>query len=309
MIFVIVYLFGGYMHLDKLPNNKKNSSFIELQHGLAVCVNSADDLNAIDISKAFPSSDKCLCFNCQLQGKLSMQVKDRKLVTHKGDLTFGFADGETFHLQHSKDFCNIEVMIMPELLNVLIGDMDFQFSCLNEKVNFFLQHYQIQQNKNVLSCARQLFYLMQNTDCKITNRLLLYAHVLKYLNWYFKSFDNYLGHQEFTQWEYQQFNDARDYLISDLTNPPTIDWLAKQVGLNHSKLKKGFKQIFGKSIYAYYLTERMNKAKQLLTENSVTETAIMLGYSNISHFSSAFRKQFGVLPKEMRRQHSYNNVK
>ena len=307
MIFVIVCLFGGYMHLDKLPNNKKNSSFIELQPGLAVCVNSADDLNAIDISKAFPSSDKCLCFNCQLQGKLSMQVKNRKLVTHKGDLTFGFADGETFHLQHSKDFCNIEVMIMPELLDVLLGEMDFQFSNLDKKVNFFLHHHPIHQNSNVLSCARELFYLMQNTDQ--SNRLLVYAHVLKYLNWYFKSFDNHLGRQEFTQWEYKQFNDARDYLISDLTNPPTIDWLAKQVGLNHSKLKKGFKQIFGKSIYAYYLTERMNKAKQLLIENSVTETAIMLGYSNISHFSSAFRKQFGVLPKEMRRQYSYNNVK
>ncbi len=39
-------------------------------------------------------------------------------------------------------------------------------------------------------------------------------------------------------------------------------------------------------------------------ENSVTETAVMMGYSNISHFSSAFRKQFGVLPKEIRRQNS-----
>ena len=292
------------MHLDKLPNNKKNSSFIELQPGLAVCVNSADDLNAIDISKAFPSSDKCLCFNCQLQGKLSLQVKDRKLVTHKGDLTFGFADGETFHLQHSKDFCNIEVMIMPELLDVLLGEMDFQFSNLDKKVNFFLHHHPIHQNSNVLSCARQLFYLMQNTDCKITNRLLLYAHVLKYLNWYFKSFEQQSTKHEFTQWEYQQLNHARNCLISDLTCPPTINCLAKQTGLNQSKLKKGFKQIFGKSIYAYFLAERMHKAKQLLAEYSVTETAIMMGYSNISHFSSAFRKQFGVLPKEIRRQYS-----
>ncbi|WP_143424094.1 helix-turn-helix domain-containing protein, partial [Gilliamella apicola] len=156
----------------------------------------------------------------------------------------------------------------------------------------------------VLSCARQLFYLMQNTDCKVTNRLLLYAHVLKYLNWYFKSFDSLLTKEEFTQWEYEQFNHVRNYLVSDLTNPPTIEWLAKQVGINQSKLKKGFKQVFGKSIYAYFLTERMNKAKQLLMENSVTETAVMMGYSNISHFSSAFRKQFGVLPKEIRRQNS-----
>ena len=49
----------------------------------------------------------------------------------------------------------------------------------------------------------------------------------------------------------------------------------------------------------------MNKAKQLLVTNSVTETAIIMGYSNISHFSSAFRKQFGVLPKEVRQQNAY----
>ncbi len=305
---------GGRMHLDDLltSNNfnsdSKGCSYIELQPGLAVCVVTADELNAIDTSKEFPSSDNCLCFSCQLQGKLSMQVKGRKFVTSKGDLTFGFSDGETFHLQHSADFCNLEVMIMPELLDVLLGDMDFQFSCLDKKVNFFLHHQQIEQNVNVLSCACQLFHLMQNTDCKVTNRLLLYANVLEYLNWYFKTFDSHLEKQEFTHREYKQITSARDYLVSDLSNAPTIDWLAKQVGLNQSKLKKGFKKVFGKSIYAYFLAERMSKAKQLLVDNSVTETAIIMGYSNISHFSSAFRKQFGVLPKEVRRQHSYSFI-
>lgn len=298
------------MHLYEMLNNYKSdnniygSISIELQPGLSVSMVTAEHLNAIDVYKQFPSSNNYLCFNCQLQGELNVKVKDRQFITHKGDLTFGFANGETFHLQHSKDFCNIEVMIMPKLLDILIKDMDFHFSCLSEKVDFFLQHLQIHQSINVLSCARQLFYLMQNTDCKVTNRLLLYAHVLKYLNWYFKSFDSLLTKEEFTQWEYEQFNYVRNYLVSDLTNPPTIEWLAKQVGINQSKLKKGFKQVFGKSIYAYFLTERMNKAKQLLMENSVTETAVMMGYSNISHFSSAFRKQFGVLPKEIRRQNS-----
>ena len=296
--------FDNQLTNKNLNYSGKGLSYIELQPGLAICINSAADLNAVDVSKTFSSSENCLCFNCQLQGKLSVQIKDKKFVSKEGDLTFGFADGEIFHLQHSKDFCNIEVMIMPKLLDVLIGDMDFQFSCLDHKINFFLQHYQKQQNKNVLSCARQLFYLMQNTDCKITNRLLLYAHVLKYLNWYFKSFEQQSTKHEFTQWEYQQLNHARNCLISDLTCPPTINCLAKQTGLNQSKLKKGFKQIFGKSIYAYFLAERMHKAKQLLAEYSVTETAIMMGYSNISHFSSAFRKQFGVLPKEIRRQYS-----
>lgn len=301
---------GGYMHSNELLVNdsylsgNKGCSYIELQPGLAVYATTANDLNATDVYKGFASSNNYLCFSCQLQGKLNIQVKARKVVISQGGLTFGFANGETFYLQHSKDFCNLEVMVMPQLLNVLLGDIAFQFSCLDNKLEFFLHHYQIEKNTNVLSCARQLFHLMQNTDCKVTNRLLLYAHVLEYLNWYFKIFDSQQEKQQFSQREYLQLNKARDYLLSDLSSPPTIDWLARRVGLNTSKLKKGFKQVFGKSIYAYFLTERMYKAKQLLMANSVTETAILMGYSNVSHFSAAFRKQFGVLPKEMRRQHS-----
>lgn len=311
MIFVIVYLLykedilGDLVSFDNFKSKYNRCSYVELQNGLAVSIFNADDLNAIDACKAFPSSDNYLSFSCQLQGKLSMQVNSRKIVTSQGDLTFGFADGEIFYLQHSKDFCNVEVMIMPQLLKVILGDIAFPFSNLDNKIKFFLHHYQIEKNVNVISCARQLFYLIQNTDCEVTNRLLLYAHVLEYLNWYLKAFNSDLEKQELNKREYTQINNAREYLVSDLSNPPTIDCLAKRVGLNQSKLKKGFKQIFGKSIYAYFLAERMHKAKQLLVANSVTETAIIMGYSNISHFSSAFRKQFGVLPKEIRSQYAY----
>lgn len=302
---------GAYMHLDEILKNYRpdnhvdGSSYIELQPGLSVCVVTAEHLNAVDVCKKFPSCNNHVCFNCQLQGKLQMQIKDRHFSTHKGDLIFGFTGGENFCLQHSDDFCNVEVMVMPKLLEVLLGDIDFQFSCLDHNMNFFLHHHKLEANKNVLSSARQLYHLIRNTDCRVTNRLLLYAYVLEYLNWYFHAFNSCLGKQEFTQREYKQINVAHDYLLKDLSSAPTIDWLAKQVGMNQNKLKKGFKKVFGKSIYAYFLAERMNKAKQLLVTNSVTETAIIMGYSNISHFSSAFRKQFGVLPKEVRQQNAY----
>jgi len=94
---------------------------------------------------------------------------------------------------------------------------------------------------------------------------------------------------------------ARDRLLRDLDAPPTIAELARETGLNQLKLKRGFKQIFGSSIYALFQRERMDRARQLLQDHDVTETAMLLGYSNVSHFSSAFRKQFGVLPREARR--------
>jgi len=87
-----------------------------------------------------------------------------------------------------------------------------------------------------------------------------------------------------------------------LSSPPTIEQLARETGLNQLKIKQGFKVLFGTTTYGLFQRERMERALTLLQTNSVTETASLLGYSNISHFSSAFRKQFGVLPSRVRRR-------
>jgi len=94
---------------------------------------------------------------------------------------------------------------------------------------------------------------------------------------------------------------AREQLLSDLSRPPTIEQLARESGLNALKIKRGFKALFGTTVYGLFQRERMQRVWLLLQHRSVTETALMLGYSNISHFSATFRKQFGVLPSEIKR--------
>lgn len=64
--------------------------------------------------------------------------------------------------------------------------------------------------------------------------------------------------------------------------------------------------MFGTSVYGCFQEERMKRAMELLKNNNVTETAVALGYSNISHFSTAFRKQYSVLPKDARRELMYD---
>lgn len=94
---------------------------------------------------------------------------------------------------------------------------------------------------------------------------------------------------------------ARDILVQNLENPITIRELSRKVAINECYLKKGFKEIFGTTIYDYFQKERMEKARWLLYEKgfSVSETAGMLGYSCISHFSTAFRKHTGLKPCEL----------
>jgi AraC family transcriptional activator of pyochelin receptor len=91
---------------------------------------------------------------------------------------------------------------------------------------------------------------------------------------------------------------ARDYLLEHIDAPPTLSALAKVVGVNEFKLKKGFKEVFGTTVFNYLAAQRMETAKiELLQKNkSITELAYELGYSSPQHFSKAFKKVYGVPP-------------
>lgn len=98
----------------------------------------------------------------------------------------------------------------------------------------------------------------------------------------------------------ERIHSARDILISDLENPPSLQTLAAQVGVNEKKLKIGFRQIYDTSVFGYFREHRMQKAHELLRlgDHNVTEAAFAVGYQSLSHFSQAFKERFGILPKE-----------
>jgi AraC-like DNA-binding protein len=96
---------------------------------------------------------------------------------------------------------------------------------------------------------------------------------------------------------------ARDILLTRLDSPITIRELARKVAMNECYLKKGFKAMFGTTVYDYFQKERMERARTLLYEQglSVSEVALQMGYSCISHFSTAFKKHTGLRPCELLR--------
>ena len=94
---------------------------------------------------------------------------------------------------------------------------------------------------------------------------------------------------------------AREILLQHIGEPITIKALSRKVAINECYLKKGFKEIFGTTIFDFYQGQRMEHAKYLLYEKglSVTEVSLSLGYSSISHFSTAFKKHTGLKPCEL----------
>lgn len=99
----------------------------------------------------------------------------------------------------------------------------------------------------------------------------------------------------------EKISKARDILIEHIGEPITIKELSRKVAINECYLKKGFKEMFGTTIFDFYQSQRMEHARYLLYEKglSVTDVSVMLGYSSISHFSTAFKKHTGLKPCEL----------
>jgi len=82
---------------------------------------------------------------------------------------------------------------------------------------------------------------------------------------------------------------------------PSIPELASEFNLSPSTLKRHFKIVYGKNIQTYYLANKMAIGKSLIISKSktISEIAFALGYSKLNSFSKAFKKQYGILPKEV----------
>jgi AraC-like DNA-binding protein len=98
----------------------------------------------------------------------------------------------------------------------------------------------------------------------------------------------------------KRIRQAKEIMISHMAEPPSLPELAKQVGLSLKKLKEGFKQIYGDSVYSFLFDYKMEHARRLLEtgQNNVNEVGLKVGYSTSSHFIAAFKKKYATTPKK-----------
>ncbi|MDX1315585.1 MAG: AraC family transcriptional regulator [Eudoraea sp.] len=93
---------------------------------------------------------------------------------------------------------------------------------------------------------------------------------------------------------------AKEIIIERMSEPPGLKPLAEEVGLSLKKLKEGFKQVYGDSVYSFLFDYKMEYARKMLETQkyNVNEVGLKVGYSTASHFIAAFRKKFGTTPKK-----------
>ncbi|HMH21615.1 MAG TPA: helix-turn-helix transcriptional regulator [Puia sp.] len=92
-------------------------------------------------------------------------------------------------------------------------------------------------------------------------------------------------------------------LSSRLEGFPSLEYLAHEVFMSTSKLKNLFKQVYGYTLYDYYNKSRLQRAKEMLVTGqcSIKQAGSEIGFSNLSHFAKAFKREFGALPRDILR--------
>lgn len=165
--------------------------------------------------------------------------------------------------------------------------------CLNEKRNHPIT-------------ARMLMVLDEIRQCRFSGgmkKLYLQSKMIELLALQCEQQERD-DHQQITMsaGDKERLCHARDILLAQLQNPPSLQELSRLVGLNEFKLKNGFKQLFDNTVYGYLQEHRMEHAKRMVIEGQqVSVIADSLGFSSIQHFSGAFRKRFGVSPGKLLR--------
>jgi AraC-like DNA-binding protein len=106
-----------------------------------------------------------------------------------------------------------------------------------------------------------------------------------------------------TEYDKERILFAREYLLQNYDLPPTLPELARMAGINEFKLKKGFKELFGDTVFGYLHEYKMDLAKRELGqgEKTASQLAYDLGYSSLQHFSNVFKRHFGYPPSHFKR--------
>lgn len=215
---------------------------------------------------------------------------------HARDVATAYLPATRFQIATSADFSCLEVHITPELLQDMHTPLPWGAADLSPQTPFFSS---LKANTSVHKAATGLCQSLRKNQ---TNGPLSCAAALTILGQSFEQIEAAPQGSPLSRHEKACLHQARSFLLSRMDKAPTIIELARYSGLNATRLKMGFRILFGCGPYSLFQAHRMEHAKTLLKTHSVTETAMELGYSNMSHFSAAFKRQIGKAPHLYRKE-------
>ncbi|MEM9484997.1 MAG: AraC family transcriptional regulator [Cyanobacteria bacterium P01_F01_bin.116] len=286
---------------------------VELRAGLSFSVVEADFQKPFHLTA---DTDNCflLRFTFCLSGKFNLRFEpaNEDILIKAGHCYLGALNGE---IALASEFMPLQKLILvrvdidPLLFKFFIGD---RFNALPADLRQILVSHGsgcCWQSGSISPAVNVILHQLLNCPYQDTIRqLYLEGKVLELMALQANQFTEATKLVPLTRRlksdDIERIHHAKQILINNLMEPPSLTDLARQVSINDFKLKQGFRQVFGTTVFGYLHQHRMEQALLMLrsTEMSVTQVAQSIGYANPSQFSAAFKKKFGVLPKTMKAQ-------
>ncbi|MGE6517098.1 helix-turn-helix transcriptional regulator [Lysinibacillus sphaericus] len=163
--------------------------------------------------------------------------------------------------------------------------------------------YRIFQEKTDPSASIIVKRILDAVKDRHMTKLALESSALQLLALSFQTFlfNNNPKPSEFSKSDVEKIRQARAIIIECMTEPPTLIELSRLIALNDYKLKKGFKEMYGATVFGYLREKRLEKAFLLLQggKMNVNEVSNEVGYSNPSYFAQTFKDKYGINPSKL----------
>lgn len=229
-----------------------------------------------------------------LSGSCQVQIENASYIFTHQDIIIANLTGTEFKINTSQDFSCLELHITLEFLE--------DIKTPSWETEIFTQKKILQKSQLCLPLRKAATNLCHSMQKDFHNAPLRCAMALAVIGHSFEHIKETRPNSTLSVSEKARLDKAYTLLLARKDIAPRIVDLAKYCGLSATRLKTGFKELYGCGPYSLFQASRMEHAKILLKNHSVTETAIQLGYSNISHFSAAFQRHFGKLPNTYRKK-------
>jgi AraC-like DNA-binding protein len=256
------------------------------------------------LNKKHPVSLEFIQFHFCLKGQTNFTFNE-------GNYTFQVLEDHSMLLYNPQKALPIEVELAPDtwMVSVLISITKFHslFSSDADHISFLSPDNNSKKYYDNLpfssSIAVVLSQILQSKVHESMKSLYFKGKVYELLCLYFnKNEDPSIEQCPFLVDEenVQKIRKAKKIILDKMSDPPSLEQLAIEVELSLKKLKDGFKQIYGDTVFAYLLDHKMDEARKMLDSRkyNVNEVSLKLGYSTASHFIAAFKKKYGTTPKK-----------
>nr|WP_315032511.1 AraC family transcriptional regulator [uncultured Chryseobacterium sp.] len=252
------------------------------------------DFDSVEMHFALKGKSSALSEN--FQDRVSFDSYQHNIIyAHQmcGQMEFDGHEMQILEINLAPEFFKKFLPEDSDLFNTFRNSIDKRSSSLinPDHCRINLEMYQILND--IINCERKGIFKRIYLEAKVAELLLLQLEQL---------FDNTSLKSSFHKKDEEKIYAVRDFIASNLnTNCSLVD-LAHQVGTNEFTLKKGFKELFGTTVFNFWNDLKMEEAKKMLLEGhlNINEISEIIGYKNPRHFSAAFKRKYNLIPSKIR---------